>query len=192
LQVADAQSIVFPLRIRRGAESYVVEDACGVALAYFYFEDEPTRRRLVKRLTSDEAKTVVQTIARALTEAIKVRGAKRRTPRKRLGRFIPAPANGFQGSVFGTLGNIREQPQSHGQSGLGAGARGIVAVRGESIEARLSVVPGFWSARIVANVNMSASVAVDGEDGRLFGKTLEGHGRREADSGLCAPARKWR
>ncbi|MGJ0427551.1 hypothetical protein [Methylocystis sp.] len=96
-------------------------------------------------------------------------------------------ANGFQGSVSGTLQNILEQSQVTDNPTLGSGARGIVAVRGESIEARLNVVPGFWTARIVANVNMSASVAVDGKDGRLFGKTLEGHGRREADLGfMCS------
>jgi hypothetical protein len=32
-----------------------------------YFEDEPTRRALVNRLSSEGAKVVAQTIARALT-----------------------------------------------------------------------------------------------------------------------------
>lgn len=40
-----------------------------VALAYVYFEDEPTRRGLVERLSRAEAKRVAQTIARALTAA---------------------------------------------------------------------------------------------------------------------------
>ena len=45
------------------------EDANGVALAHVYFEDEPTRRGLVNRLSGPDAKAVAQTIARALTAA---------------------------------------------------------------------------------------------------------------------------
>jgi hypothetical protein len=39
---------VLPLRIRKATESFAVEDANGIALAYVYFEDEPTRRALVE------------------------------------------------------------------------------------------------------------------------------------------------
>ena len=56
-----------PLRIRKHDESFVVEDANGMALAYVYFEDEPTRRALVKRLSSADARAIAQAIARALT-----------------------------------------------------------------------------------------------------------------------------
>lgn len=56
-----------PLRIRHAAESFVVEDANGVALAYVYFEEDPSRRGLVNRLSGADAKAVAQTIARALT-----------------------------------------------------------------------------------------------------------------------------
>ncbi|MGD9657108.1 MAG: hypothetical protein AB7U61_05620 [Methylocystis sp.] len=47
-----------PLRIRKAAESFIVEDAGGGALAYVYFEDEPTRRSLVNRLSGADAKAV--------------------------------------------------------------------------------------------------------------------------------------
>ncbi len=57
-----------PLRIRKAAESFVVEDAGGVALAHVYFEDDPSRRGLVKRLSGEEAGGSA-VIARALTEA---------------------------------------------------------------------------------------------------------------------------
>jgi hypothetical protein len=33
-----------PLRIRKAAESFAVEDANGVALAYVYFQEDPGRR----------------------------------------------------------------------------------------------------------------------------------------------------
>ncbi len=60
-----------PLRIRKSGESFIVEAAGGIALAYVYFEDEPTRRGLVRRLSAKDAKRVAQTIARALTAAAK-------------------------------------------------------------------------------------------------------------------------
>ncbi len=60
-----------PLRIRNAAESFVVEDAGGVALAFVYFEDDPSRRGLVNRLSGADAKAVAQTIARALTAEAK-------------------------------------------------------------------------------------------------------------------------
>ncbi len=55
-----------PLRIRKHDESFAVEDTNGIALAYVYFEDEPTRRALVKRLSDADAKAIAQAIARAL------------------------------------------------------------------------------------------------------------------------------
>jgi hypothetical protein len=45
----------------------------SISLAYVYFEDEPTRRALVNRLSSTDAKAVAQTIARALTVEAELR-----------------------------------------------------------------------------------------------------------------------
>ncbi len=59
-----------PLRIRNAAEAFVVEDAGGVALAYVYFEEDPSRRGLSNRLSGADAKAVAQTIARALTAVV--------------------------------------------------------------------------------------------------------------------------
>lgn len=59
-----------PLRIRNAAEAFVVEDAGGVALAYVYFEEDPSRRGLLNWLSGADAKAVAQTIARALTAAV--------------------------------------------------------------------------------------------------------------------------
>lgn len=45
-----------PTPIRTAAESFVVEDAGGLALVYVYFEEDPSRQRLVSRLSGADAK----------------------------------------------------------------------------------------------------------------------------------------
>jgi hypothetical protein len=53
-----------PWKIVERGESFVVEDAAGVTLAYVYFEDEPTRRRFSKRLSKDDARKLTEQILR--------------------------------------------------------------------------------------------------------------------------------
>jgi hypothetical protein len=65
------------------------------------------------------------------------------------------------------------------------GARGMIVVRGETIQTRLRVVPGFWSANITTEIEISASVTVDGPGGRVFGKTVDGRGKGDAPSGFA-------
>ncbi|MCQ1772884.1 hypothetical protein NOI24_16360 [Neorhizobium galegae] len=100
-------------------------------------------------------------------------------------------SNSFTGSVRQTFSNlvneieIVDQPVSREQL-KARGARGMIIVRGEDVNGRLRVVPGFWSAGMETQVEIAASVTVDGVNGRLLGTTVSGSGNAQSDAGvLC-------
>jgi len=95
---------------------------------------------------------------------------------------------GFPASVRDTLPNVLERVEDVSDPVpadrlKAAGARGVIVIRGEQLQSRLRVVPGFWSANISTEVEMAVSVAVDGPNGRVFGKTFDGRGRGDRPSG---------
>lgn len=95
---------------------------------------------------------------------------------------------GFRSSVRATFGNIVENIEEvasplQGASLRANGYKGQIIVRGEALEGKLVAIPGFWTANISTTIQMSASVTVDGHDGRLVGKTVEGMAERESEAG---------
>lgn len=104
--------------------------------------------------------------------------------------FPLALSNSFVGSVRKTFQNlvseleVIDHPVNRDEL-RARGAKGMIVVRGEGVEARLRVVPGFWSAGMDTDVDISASITVDGPNGRLLGTTVSGDGNSQTDAGMA-------
>ncbi|UXS00837.1 hypothetical protein [Agrobacterium tumefaciens] len=104
--------------------------------------------------------------------------------------FPLALSTSFSGSVRQTFANLvaelevvqapvaREELKARN-------ARGMIIVKGEDVNARLRVVPGFWVAGMETEVEIAASITVDGQSGRLLGTTVSGDGNGQSDAGLA-------
>lgn len=72
------------------------------------------------------------------------------------------------------------------KDGLAAkSAVGMISVSGETLEAKLTSIPGFLRFTVDTSVSLTASITVDGRgSGRLLGATIEGDGTGQADGGM--------
>ncbi|MEW9523854.1 hypothetical protein MRBLRH8O_001668 [Agrobacterium radiobacter] len=104
--------------------------------------------------------------------------------------FPLALSGSFSGSVRQTFTNLVTELEAV-QAPVGRdelksrGARGMIIVKGEDVNARLRVVPGFWVAGMETEVEIAASITVDGQSGRLLGTTVSGDGNGQSDAGLA-------
>ena len=64
------RSIKLPLKISRQPAAYYIRDSAGVLVGCVYFEDEASRRDLVRLPTRQTALEIAQATARALTERL--------------------------------------------------------------------------------------------------------------------------
>jgi hypothetical protein len=95
----------------------------------------------------------------------------------------------FKQSVIQTMQQLVENVQVVDQpvpaSDLARrGAKGMIVIRGESLNPRLMFIEGFWSSTPDATVEISSSLTVDAQAGRLLGTTASGQGNSQT-SGSC-------
>lgn len=96
--------------------------------------------------------------------------------------------SGFSGSVRKTFETLVSELETVDhpvdRAELAArNARGMIIVKGEELDGRLRVVPGLWVAGMETEVQMAASIVVDGRNGRLLGSTVGGDGNAQGDAG---------
>lgn len=63
-------TIELPIRLEVGTESVAVVDRLGTILAYVYFEDEPERQKLLRRLSKAQAIQAARIAGQALRAAV--------------------------------------------------------------------------------------------------------------------------
>lgn len=95
---------------------------------------------------------------------------------------------GFPASVRDTLPNVISQVDEvevgADSSPKALKTRGLIQIRGDNLQSRLKIVPGFWSANVVVDVDMTVAVTVDNGSGRIFGKTFDGRGHADRPAGV--------
>lgn len=62
--------------------------------------------------------------------------------------------------------------------------RGVILIRAEDMRTKLDFVPGFWSAKADATVELDAGMIVTGKSGRLIGTRASGSGNEVGDAGM--------
>ena len=96
----------------------------------------------------------------------------------------------FNSSLTATITNLVEDLQIVDRTLTASELRerefaGIILVKAERVDAELIVNPGFWSGKPRSEVELTASLVVEGLHGRLMGTTISGDGTGRT-SGGCA------
>lgn len=96
--------------------------------------------------------------------------------------------NAFSVSVERTLENIVDELEVVSvpldRTGLQASEfSGMILVQATDLEIDLTVIPGFWSSEMKADAEITASIQVDGPNGRLLGSSVEGEDDHTTDAG---------
>ena len=96
-------------------------------------------------------------------------------------------SSAFRDSVEATLGNLVENldatsalPDSALEEG---GHIGLIRVQAERATAELEVNTGFWTGKPRSDARITASIHVEGRNGKLMGTTVTGRGTARASGG---------
>ena len=72
--------------------------------------------------------------------------------------------------------------------GLAAGGySGSIEIKADNMSVRLNMIPGFWSAKADADIELDAGLIATGPKGRLVGTRASGRGHESSDAGsMCS------
>lgn len=65
-----------------------------------------------------------------------------------------------------------------------SGKKGMIVVRADNVDAHVEFIPGFWSSSATSQIEVSASLTVDTQAGRMLGTTGQGQGSATGDAGM--------
>jgi hypothetical protein len=100
----------------------------------------------------------------------------------------------FKQSVIGTFQNIvgEVEVMDHPlpMDGLAAGGyNGQIEIKADNMSVRLNLIPGFWSAKADADLELDAGLIATGTKARLVGTRASGRGHESSDAGsMCSGA----
>jgi hypothetical protein len=65
------------------------------------------------------------------------------------------------------------------------GLAGMIIIQPDTLVARIQFIEGFWSGTADSTVEISASISVDGKEGRLLGTSASGDGNAQQQASTC-------
>ena len=97
-------------------------------------------------------------------------------------------SSAFKTSTLRTLANLVEDievvPTPLSRDRLKSGEYdGQIIVELEDMDVRLRMIPGFWTSEMEADVELTASIRVDGREGRVLGTTVSSDEHAKAEAG---------